>query len=251
MRTTILLVGLVFASAGSAAERIVERSIEVNPDVRFSINSHRGSVDISTADIDTIELTAHIEHDSQDVVDRVDIEVSSSRSTVDVDVDYDQPAFRLNFGLIGFNDYEYPEVRFTVVLPENASLAVDSHRSDLNLEAPAGRVDVTAHRGRGRISGIRNDLKIDSHRTDFDIEILELNDVDLDFHRGDVELDLFGASDYTIAGETHRGNIRFVGRDYRVDQSSRDVYVNAREGDGRNMINIDSHRGNTVINFHD
>ena len=251
MRLTLLALCLFASSTLSAAERVVERSIAVDPDVRFSIKSQRGGLVITTADVDTIELKARIEHDDRRVVDQVEIEVANLGSTVAVDVDYNEPGFRLNFGLIGTREYQYPEVWFTVVLPRDASLSVESHRSNLDLEVPSGRVDVTSHRGRGRISGVRNNLKIDADRADFDIEVVELRDVDLEFDRGDIDLVLRNPSDFTVAGETHRGSIRFRGRNYRINQSSRDSYVNVREGDGRNQINIMSHRGNTVIDFRD
>lgn len=244
----------VFVALGStllqAAERTFEDSIPVNSDVDFSIDSHRGEVSIRTGDVDNIEITATIRHDDQDVVDDVDIVIYRSRDRVTVDVDYDEPMFRFS-SLFTLNNYEYPEVRFHIVLPDQARLSIVSHRSRLDVDAPSGRIDISAHRGRGRIGGIRNDISLDTHRGDFDLDIVNLRDVRLETHRGDIELNIEEAADFSIDAEVHRGNLSIRGRNGSVRTDDRQSYLDYDEGDGSNYIRVDSHRGDVSLNFSD
>ena len=187
-RSIALTLSMLASTYSFTAQRVVEESIPVNNDVNFSIDSHRGRVNITTADVDTIEITAVIRHDDRDALDNVEINIYRSRERVSIDVDYDQPIF--NFSrLFSLNYYQYPDILFEIVLPDEATLRIDSHRSILDIDAPSGRVRISTHRGRGRIGGIRNDLYIDTHRGSFDVEILELHDVHIDTHRGDIDLE--------------------------------------------------------------
>ncbi len=237
-----------WGSISLAAERVFEDSFAVNRDVDFSIDSHRGEVNISTGNVDSIEITAVIRHDDRDVVDDVEIVVIRSRERVKVEVEYDEPRFRFT-SLFDWDSYEYPYIEFDIVLPEQAMLGIDSHRSRLNVSAPSGRVDISAHRGSGRISGIRNNLDLDTHRGDFDLEFVELRDVRIETHRADIDMDILQASDFSINAEAHRGSISMRGRTGLVRRSDRNSYLSYNEGNGSNRINLDSHRSDVTLSF--
>ena len=249
-RSITLTLSMLLCTNSFAAQRVVEESISVNSDVIFSIDSHRGRVNITTADVDSIEIRAVIRHDDADVLDNVEINIYRSRERVSVDVDYDQPIFNLS-RLFSINNYEYPDILFEIVLPDEASLRIESHRSRLDIDAPSGRVRISTHRGAGRIGGIRNDLQLETHRGSFELEILELHDVDIDTHRGDIELGIVQANNFTIDAHTNRGSLRVRGRDVSVHRDDRDSYINYRQGDGRNLIKVESHRGDIRFRFLD
>ncbi|MEX0619149.1 MAG: DUF4097 family beta strand repeat-containing protein [Pseudohongiellaceae bacterium] len=249
MRLFILASCLLFTAWTSAAERIERHSIPVNPDVRFSLNAHRATTRITTGNIDSIEMVVTIRHNNEDILDRVDVNLNASPSFVRAAVDYDEPGFRVSFGFIGFNDYQYPDIHFQITLPEQASLQYTGHRSRLDIEAPTGRIEVNSHRGSGRLTQVRNDLELDTHRGNFEIEVTELHDIDIDTHRGDINLDIFGAEDFTLVGETHRGDVRFIGKNIPVNEHDREQSVNYVEGSGSNFIDIQAHRGDIRIDF--
>ncbi len=243
-------VSMLLCTSSFAAVRVVEDSIPVNSDVNFSIDSHRGRVNITTGNVDSIEITAVITHENRDALDRVEINIYRSRERVSVDVEYDYPIFNLG-RLFSINSYEFPDIRFDIVLPDEASLTVDSHRSRLDIDAPSGRVRIDTHRGEGRIAGIRNDLYLETHRGNFDLQIVDLHDVRIDTHRGDINLDILQANNFTIDVETNRRSLRVRGRNISVHRNDRDNYIDYSEGDGSNLIRVDAHRGDIDINFLD
>jgi|GEM_PF-2262341 len=251
MRTLVLIASLLAATQVVAADRVVRESIPVNADVRFSLDAYRSSVSITTADVDAIELVVRLEHDEQEILDKVNVDIESSPAFVSVGVSFDEPDLTYLFGFIDVNNYEYPQIHFEVVLPVDAALAIDGHRSRLDIVAPGGRLDISAHRSSGRIDEVRSDLKLSSQRGDFEVQIRELHDVDLETSRGDIRLDIFGARDYRLSGESERGNIRFSGQEIAVGERRRGVFVEHVAGAGTHFINLEAHRGDIRINFRD
>lgn len=249
MRTLLLITSVLLSANASAAERVVRESIPANADVRFAIDLHRADLEITTGSIDTIELTAYIEHDEQETVDEVEIRIDQSRSDVAVEVYYDDPDNRVDFDFIGLRDYEYPQIRFVVVIPDGASLNVEAHRSQLEIAAPAGRMDIDTSRTAGRITQVRNDLDLVTTRGDFDIEVQSLHDMDIEGQRSDIRLDIFGATDYTLAGDTQRGEVRVTGQDVSTEERDRGMRVNHVSGSGSSFVSFDVERGNIMLNF--
>ncbi|MDP1932679.1 MAG: hypothetical protein Q8L60_14590 [Gammaproteobacteria bacterium] len=249
MRTLVLISSILLSANVGAAERIVRESIPANANVRFSIDLHRAEVEITTGSVDTIELTAYIEHPDQAEADKVEIDIDQLPTDVKVEVIYDDPDNRVDFDFIGLRKYVYPEIRFVIVLPDAASLNVEAHRSRFDISAPSGRVDIDTTRSTGRLREVRNDLAISTQRGDFDVEIMELHDVEVEAQRSDVRLDIFGATDFTLIGETHRGDARFSGQDISKRERDRGVSVNQVVGTGENFMTFDVQRGNININF--
>ncbi|MEK7258445.1 MAG: hypothetical protein AAB211_01450 [Pseudomonadota bacterium] len=249
MRTPILLAFFLLSASANAVERIVQETIPVNPDVRFSIESHRGELEITTGSVDAIEITVYIEHDEQEVVDEVAINIDRSLSDVAIEVNYDDPDEKVDFDFIGLNDYDYPEIRFVIVLPDAASLKVEAHRSQLEIAAPAGRVDIDTSRSTGRITDVRNDFKIVSTRGNYDIEIQDLHDVDVEGQRSNVRLDIFAATDFTLSGETRRGDVMITGEDVVTQNRERGERVDHVRGSGSSFVSFDVERGDLQLNF--
>ena len=245
---SLLLFFAFAASASQAAERIVEESVAVDSDVRVTIKSHRGSVIVRTDDGDTMRIKAIITHQLQEAVDSVDIDIAKSRSRVTIEADYDAD----NHSAVSWflpRSTHHPHVRFEVTMPDTASLTVDSHRSDMDIEAPSGNLEVASHRGNGDIKHIRNDLRLDTHRGNFNLYIDQLRDLRLDTHRGNIDIVIHKFDNVAADISTHRGNVRIRGKDIPVLEQRRESYVDFKEGTGENLIRIDSHRGNIGIDF--
>lgn len=250
LQSSLIALLLLPALPSFAAEKVFVKTVEVNSDVRFSIDSHRGQVVITTGNVDTVSITAVIRHDDAEVIDDVEIEVRSSPQRVSVGIDFDQNIFSFT-SLFNLNSFEYPDIRFEIVLPEQASLTIDSHRSILDIQAPRGRINISSHRGEGFISNIRNDINLDTHRGDFELVIEDLHDVQIDSHRGNIQLNIASAINFSIDANTHRGDFTVQGLDVPIRKDERSRYIDFTQGSGINRIEIDTHRGSIDFNFHD
>lgn len=250
---TSLLTGclsLLLCTTANAAERIEEIEFPVNADADFFLKTHRGDVEIRTADVDAIRVVATFTHEDEDALDRVALDSSGTRDRVRVRVEFEEYNFSNWFNWR--DGSPYPEVNLVVELPRTVSLDLDSHRSTLDIEAPSGDVRIKAHRGRGDITAIRSDFILDTHRGDFDLAVAELHDLDIKTHRGNVYARIDRAKDYRITGDSHRGRLRFPGSNFRVRyDDNRGSSVYERIGSGENRVMLDTHRGDITLAFND
>jgi hypothetical protein len=63
---------------------------------------------------------------------------------------------------------------------------------------------------------------------------------------------IFGAHDFVVRGESHKGKLSFEGRDVKVERDEDDhdqLSVHYREGSGSNRIDISTHKGSINLRF--
>jgi DUF4097 and DUF4098 domain-containing protein YvlB len=146
-----------------------------------------------------------------------------------------------------------PLVDFDITVPDDCALDLSSHKSEFDVSAPAGRIEIESHKGFGDIRGVRNDFDLDTHKGEFQVEVVQLTDLEVETHKGDVEVTIRGAKDFTIRGDSHEGRLRFQGRDIQVerDPDSDEIEVRHQEGSGRHHIDVSTHKGTIEVEFLD
>ncbi len=250
-----MILGLVAATAtGFANERTFEKEFEVGAAAELSLDSHKGSIRIRTHGQSVISVSARIYPDNgenPELVDLVEIKTRAGSDYVSIDVEY--PNSKGSFGGLIGGQVTQPLVDFDIMIPDDASLRLDSHKSTFDVEAGSGEVEVESHKGTGTIRGVRNNLELETHKGRFTIEILQLADLALETHKGDIEVSIQGAYDFSISGDSHDGDLRFSGRDIPVEKEHdhHGVEVDYREGSGRNRIRLSTHDGTIELHFVD
>jgi hypothetical protein len=189
MRKAIILVGatLLLALPAAATEKRIHKTLALSPTGSVSIDTHNGSISVTTWNQATVDVQARIEPGdfaSDDDVNRTDVRVTGSEGSVRVESDYsDVPTHFVLFGMTR----SLPLVHYTISMPATARLDIDTHNS------------------RVRVSGLRNDVRINSHNGD--IEIADLDGAaTIETHNGDVRI---GYSRFAKSSrvETHNGGI--------------------------------------------
>ena len=237
--------------AAETEERFVENSFNVNDGVELVLDNHKGEIHIATAQVSTIEVKARIytPAENRDSLDFVDVRMSQSGNRVRVSVDYDNKGLKGAMdGVLGKHN-ELPAVDFHVVMPDNGSLKLESHKATIDIDAPSGTVDLESHKGTGRIRNVRSDLRLETHKGKFDVEILNLGDVNVETHKGDVTLKISGAQDFDVRGESHKGHFVFEGYDIPVERKDGEIRVNYSQGSGTHRIDLETHKGEIRLEF--
>jgi len=256
-KTASLLACLILICLPAAvfgAEKVVEKTFQVSPDARLSVEFHKGKIAVRTANVSEIRMTARIHPDEgpDEDLDLVEIDTSSSSGYVRVKVDYDQVQRKRSGGLFdSWNGTSLPLVDFDIVMPDGGRLDVETHKGRVDVEAPSGEVTVESHKGEGRITNVRGDFELSTHKGDFDVEIAEMKDVQVETHKGHVDLKIRGASDFTVRGQSHDGSITFAGYDIPVERDSdrhrHDLWISHTEGSGANRLELDTHKGDIRV----
>ena len=249
MKKMILALVLISAASVFAGERFFEEEYPVEPNARFSLDSHKGHIQIRTDNGSTIRVKARTHDGDEELLEHVEIIARSSDDYVEIRVKFNDDAARSMWdGLLG-KSHEWPLTDFEIVVPDTASLRLDSHKSTFDLEAPSGRIDIESHKGTGTIKGVRSDFKLESHKGQFDVEILQLADLRVETHKGDLSFLIHDAHDFSISGETHKGDIRFRGRDVPIRAKKHGTSISHRVGSGEHRIELSTHKGQIQVEF--
>jgi hypothetical protein len=241
----------------TAAERTVDKTFTVDSGSRFSLDVHKGHINVRTDMGSTVSVSARVyltdeqkKGLSADQIDNVmealEIKFREGSGYVDVSVDFDSGD--VLSGLLG-NHRPMPFVDFDIIVPDDSSLALETHKGTLDVDAPAGKVSIESHKGTGTILGVRSDFEMETHKGQFKVEVLELHDLEVETHKGDVTITIHAANDFTIRGDSHKGDIDVRGVAVEKQREDRSSYINHKQGSGANRIELGTHKGNIVLDF--
>ena len=261
MKKVLILLLSLGATFAFAADRTVNESFEVGDGASFSLESHKGHIQVRTGGGHTIEVNARIfmgddfdgkmsDSEITRLIDSVDIRFRTNGGGVQVEVNYEKTHGL--FDALMRKNQTMPKVYFEIMLPDDANLSLETHKSTVDVDAPSGRVAIESHKGTGEIRGVRNDFEMETHKGKFQVEILEMKDVSVETHKGDVNLTLHGATDFTVQGETHKGALNVKGYDFRAkreDEDSKGKVLYQKIGSGANRIDLDTHKGSITLDF--
>ncbi len=259
MKKILLLIMLLIPVAAFGTEKAFDKTFDVAPGARLKLECHKGLIKIRTGDVSTIRVIARIYPDEGPDYDleHVTIATSSGTSYVSVVVEYDAAAMsgsRRGTDSPGIlSDWEgtsLPLVDFDIVVPNDASLDLESHKSVFDVEVPSGEVKIDSHKGRGTITRIKNDFELSTHKGEFEVEIDQLGDLEIDTHKGKVNVVIHNARDFRLQGETDSGDLDFAGYDIRVERGEHHgKFASTTIGSGEHRIDLDTHKGRIKLDF--
>lgn len=189
MRTLLVTVCLALAPVALAAatEKRVHKTVPLNRDGVLTINTHNGSIDVTTWNEASADIEAVIEPGEMgyaEDVQKTEIRITGSPNSVRVESDYSKVQTHLSwFGASHSN----PPVRYAIKMPATARLAIDEHNA------------------RVRITGLRGDVEIDSHNGP--IELADFGgSANIETHNGDVHV-AFTRFEKGSSFQTHNGTL--------------------------------------------
>jgi len=253
MKKALFLMFLLVSVAAFGSERIYEQVFQVDPGARFSLECHKGFIKIRTNNSRTIQVMARIyfeEGGDPALLEHAQIKERSGRNHVSLEFDFDQNAAKFA-GLIG-NSLDWPAVDWEIALPDDVNLDLETHKSEVDLDVPAGRIEIESHKGTGTIRGVRNDFKLETHKGEFDVDVTQLADLDVETHKGKISLTIHGTEDFTLRAGSDKGILRFSGYDVPIQRDEDDedeITAYFRIGDGTNRIELETYKGSITVDF--
>jgi opacity protein-like surface antigen len=239
---------LLLATAASAADRRVQQTVNLNPNGRFSLVTHNGSVTVSTWNQPRVQIDAVIEPGpsgyDEDVA-KVDIRISGSGSSVDVVTDFDRVGYHSTGWFLGTNRV-LPYVHYTISLPATASVEIEDHNATVRVARLTGDLRVSAHNGRIEISEHAGATDITAHNADVRVEFARFaKEAEVETHNGAIELRLPSEARFNLDA---RGHHLGVDSDFPVvaRQLDRNSYVGEINGGGT-RLRISTHNGSVRL----
>ncbi len=250
MRKTLFLAIMLTAVSAFSAEQTYHKEFPVSPGARFSLDSYKGFIKIRTGSTSSIIATARIYPDQGTdpaLLDHVKIRERSDLRSVSIEVDFDSDSARVG-GLLG-DSVTWPLVDWDIVLPDDASVALETYKSEVDLQLPAGKIDIESYKGVGKIAGIRDDFSLDTYKGEFDVRIQELADFKLETYKGRVDVVVDSAADFTLHAHTRNGDLRFEGLDIPLRKERRETTASYSSGRGNHRVDLETYKGSITIRF--
>jgi len=222
LRKTVVL-GALFCAAGivqAADTKEVHRTVALDKTGRVSIETYKGSVNVSTWDRPEVKIDAVIEPDWSDAdrdsdqrekVAATEIRISGSGSSVSVQSDYD-PVRRIHHHL--FSIFEgfgtLPFVRYTIQMPATARLEIEDHKSDIVVAGLKADLRLHTYKGTGRVTGLDGAARVETYKGDVRVEFARYSQPSrFETHKGEIEVRLPKDSHFELdADGTRRGDIQ-------------------------------------------
>jgi len=249
---------LAFLVPCFAAERFEEKTFDVEPGVRFSLDHYKGHIRVRTDDRSQIQIKTKVyltpeqsdysEKECQKVVDAMEVLYSHRGNKVSVDLDQSssQGLFSSLFG----KSMTQPYVDFEIILPDSASLKIDSYKGSFDIHCPSELIDFETYKGTGHLSGVRSDFKLETYKGELEIDIEAMKDIEAETYKGDILMNIQGGFDFTLIGETYKGDFKVLGLDTAaMSKDGGDLYL--KEGKGTYRVDLETYKGVITLKFQD
>jgi DUF4097 and DUF4098 domain-containing protein YvlB len=202
-RMTVLAFVLLVATAASAAsDRTLHKTARLDANGRLTIDTHNGSVTVTTWDRPEVDIQARIEAVigvSESDVNKTDVRVSGSGGSVTVKTDYEE--------VNGFNIFggqTLPPVHYTITMPATAELKVSTHNAATRVRGLRNDVEVDTHNGPVDIAGLDGGARIETHNGSVHLAFARFaRSTRIDTHNGSIELQIPQGSAFRIDAEGH------------------------------------------------
>lgn len=166
--TALGAAGLLAASlAGAApASKVVHKTVPLSASGRLEIATFKGTVTVGVWDRPEAEIDAKVEADGDDAdgprsVDRTEVRISGSGSSVRVESDYD----RVHHLFSWFGDTtRLPLVHYTIRMPATARLEIQDHKSDTKISGLHADLRISTHKGTVRVDGHDGAMHVKTHK---------------------------------------------------------------------------------------
>ncbi len=202
---------LLTASVAQASDtKEFHRIVPLDRDGRVSVESFKGSIDITPWNRPEVSIDARIEPDGDDrdqreKVQLTEVRVTGSGGSVSIRSDYHEVHHRHFFGLFWGDDGTLPFVRYTIHLPATARVDIEDHKSDIKVVDLKSDLKLHTYKGTARVSGLDGAARVDTYKGDVRVEFARYgHESHFDTHKGEVEVRLPKDSRFDLDADAGR-----------------------------------------------
>jgi hypothetical protein len=252
---TVAVSLLLLAPIGMQASpsREVHKVVELDPNGRLSIDTHNGSVTLTTWDRPSVQIDARIEAGSDwssGDVDRTQVRIGGSHSEVTIESDYSAlEGWSANWWFGLFHGVSLPSIYYTVKMPATARLRVKDHNGDVKVTGLRSAVEISAHNGDVSLLDFDGAANIETHNGGARIAFARFaSPCRLSTHNGSFRVALPQGARFNLDVDSHHGNLHsdFALAGLRGDGSRMVTTVNG----GGPELRFVAHNGSLSLERH-
>ena len=260
----LVLMLFILAVPAYAQQKSYNESFDIGNNGRVSVDTYKGSIDVTTWSGNTVEVEAIIESDGNDaLVEFTEVRIRKSGKGVYIETDYSEAKKQQK--RMKKNRYSLPFVYYTIRMPESAKLMIDDYKSDIDIEGlnadlsletykgevdvrnVAGELNIETYKGDVRIRDLSGGLIADTYKGSFDVEFTAFTaNTVFDTYRGDIEVTLPEGSGFDLDADL--GNKGDFDASFNVSslKRSKKQYRGEVQGGGP-LLEFDTYRGSLSV----
>lgn len=244
---TLFLTIAIFASAAANAKVSEEETytFDISDGGNLSVSNVNGSITVTGGNYDEIEVLAIKSADSQKALDKIEIKISQSADSVEIETDLSGSKRWFNFG------GDDGQVRYEIKVP--AGLELDS------IETVNGSVEITGVSGDVHAESVNGNLELEDLSGDVQMETVN-GSISASFAvlggqqrikgstvNGRMSVHLPADADVSVSADTLNGSINARDFDLEAEKGFVGSDLNADIGSGSARLNLDTVNGSIKI----
>ncbi len=250
MKLKLSVFAVALLATGSLFASVTEEetfSYTLDEGGRFSISNVNGSITVTGASGNNVEIIAIKKADNQKELDEIEIEISHSASEIEVETELgDSDGW--------FRNNNSGQVRYEIIVPGGTELdSVETVNGDVTISGVSGNVTAESVNGDLDISDLVGDVSLSTVNGSVNAAFAKCEgeqSIKTETVNGRVTISLPESSDVQITADTLNGGIN--GRDFGLDTDKGFVGsdLNGKIGSGSARLNIDTVNGSIKIRSH-
>jgi len=250
MKLKLSVFAVALLATGSLFASVTEEetfSYTLDEGGRFSISNVNGSITVTGASGNNVEIIAIKKADNQKELDEIEIEISHSASEIEVETELgDSDGW--------FRNNNSGQVRYEIIVPGGTELdSVETVNGDVTVSGVSGNVTAESVNGDLDISDLVGDVRLSTVNGSVNAAFAKCEgeqSIKTETVNGRVTISLPESSDVQITADTLNGGIN--GRDFGLDTDKGFVGsdLNGKIGSGSARLNIDTVNGSIKIRSH-
>lgn len=250
MKLKLSVFAVALLATGSLFASVTEEetfSYTLDEGGRFSISNVNGSITVTGASGNNVEIIAIKKADNQKELDEIEIEISHSASEIEVETELgDSDGW--------FRNNNSGQVRYEIIVPGGTELdSVETVNGDVTVSGVSGNVTAESVNGDLDISDLVGDVRLSTVNGSVNAAFAKCEgeqSIKTETVNGRVTISLPESSDVQITADTLNGGIN--GRDFGLETDKGFVGsdLNGKIGSGSARLNIDTVNGSIKIRSH-
>jgi DUF4097 and DUF4098 domain-containing protein YvlB len=217
--TSLVCIGMLLLSVGAVAATVTEefdQTVALAPGGSVSLENINGDVVVETWERDEVRVQATKTASSQELLDGLEIEISTTANSVQIDTEY--PSYRSYDREMSEHGKREMKVEYTLTVPRtaaiadielvNGSLAIDGVEGGITAETVNGSIAVKRSAGAFDLSTVNGSVELWADRLASD------DDISMESVNGSLDLYLSGSIGADIEAESVNGRLA---NDFGID----------------------------------
>jgi hypothetical protein len=229
--------------------RHIHRVVPLDANGRLTIDTHNGTVTVTTWAQPNVQIDARIEADPQsdtpDDVEKTNVKITGSGPAVRIESDYSALSSRSTWHgvTVSFDSHSNPPlIHYTITMPATAALNIDEHNSKIMVTGLRSDLTIDAHNGPIEVRDLDGAARIEAHNAPISVSFARFSRASsFETHNGNVEVRMPSAARFDLSAEGHRS--RPVTSDFVLSGSRDESEVSAHVNGGGPQLHFSSHNG--------